>query len=53
MKDQTALVTGTSSGIGEAITKAMAAAGANVVVNYSSKADAANLIVQEIKKAGG
>ena len=53
LKNQTALVTGSSSGIGEAIAKAMAAAGANVVVNYSSKEDSANLIIQEIKKAGG
>ncbi|MBI4849683.1 MAG: SDR family oxidoreductase [Nitrospirae bacterium] len=53
LKNQTALVTGASSGIGEGIAKAMAAAGANVVVNYSSKEDAANLIVQDIKKAGG
>jgi len=53
LKDQTALVTGSSSGIGEAIAKAMAAAGANVVVNYASKEDSANVIVQDIKKAGG
>jgi len=53
LKNQTALVTGSSAGIGEAIAKAMAAAGANVVVNYFAKEDAADLIVQGIKKAGG
>jgi len=36
LKGQTALVTGSSSGIGEAIARAMGEAGANVVVNYAS-----------------
>jgi glucose 1-dehydrogenase len=53
LKDQIALVTGSSSGIGEGIAKAMGDAGAKVVVNYSSSEDAANKVVQEIREAGG
>jgi glucose 1-dehydrogenase len=53
LKDQTALVTGASSGIGEGIAQALAAAGANVVVNYSSKKEAAEQIVQGIKDKMG
>jgi glucose 1-dehydrogenase len=36
LKNQTALITGSSSGIGAGIARAMATAGANVIVNYSS-----------------
>ena len=50
---QKALVTGASSGIGEGIARALAAAGAAVVVNYASNPDAATRVVQDIKKAGG
>lgn len=50
---QRALVTGASSGIGEAIARAYAAAGARVAVNYGSKADRALRIVEEIRAAGG
>lgn len=53
LNGQTALVTGSSSGIGAGIARAMASAGAHVVVNYSSKGDAANIIVEDIKKGGG
>jgi glucose 1-dehydrogenase len=53
LKDQVALVTGASSGIGEGIAKAMGKAGAKVVVNFSSSENAANEVVQEIKEAGG
>ncbi len=53
LEGQTALVTGASSGIGAATAKAMAEAGARVAVNYSSKDEAANLIVQRIREAGG
>ncbi|MBJ6128439.1 SDR family oxidoreductase [Microvirga splendida] len=50
---QKALVTGASSGIGTAIARAFAAAGAAVGVNYRSHADEAERIVQEIRDAGG
>jgi glucose 1-dehydrogenase len=53
LEGQRALVTGASSGIGEAIAHAVADAGASVVVNYrSSKADAER-IVTEICARGG
>lgn len=53
LQDQTALVTGASSGIGEAIAKALAGAGARVVVNFSSNEEAANGVVQDIRNGGG
>ncbi len=45
---QTAIVTGASSGIGEAIAIAMGRAGANVVVNYVSHGEVAEEIAQKI-----
>jgi len=48
-----ALVTGAAKGIGAGIAKAMAAAGASVVVNYVSDRDSAERIVAEIETAGG
>ena len=48
-----ALVTGAAKGIGAGIAKAMAAAGASVVVNYVSDRDGAARIVAEIETAGG
>jgi len=49
---QKALVTGGSSGIGEACALALGAAGASVVVNYHSDADEAERVVAAIKKSG-
>ncbi len=50
---QIALVTGASRGIGRAVALALAEAGAEVVVNYSSSPDAAEVVVSEIKDSGG
>ena len=53
LKGQTALVTGANSGIGAAIVKAVAAAGAKVGLNYITNKDAADEIVGQINAAGG
>jgi glucose 1-dehydrogenase len=52
LRGQRALVTGASSGIGEGIARALAAAGASVVVNYASKPDAAHRVAEELKTHG-
>jgi 3-oxoacyl-[acyl-carrier protein] reductase len=53
LADKVAVVTGASKGIGAAIAKALAAAGAAVVVNYSSSRRDADTVVAEIAGKGG
>ncbi len=53
LANQTALVTGASRGIGRAVAIALGEAGAEVVVNYSSSAEAAEEVVSTIAEAGG
>jgi 3-oxoacyl-[acyl-carrier protein] reductase len=48
-----ALVTGGSRGIGAAVCAELGAAGAEVVVNYASSADAAEAVCAGIRDAGG
>lgn len=53
LSNQTALVTGASSGIGAEVARAFAAAGAAVIVNYRAHPEKADQVVQEIGAAGG
>ena len=50
---KSAVVTGASRGIGQAIAVELGKRGAKVVVNYSKDADGANTTVQKIQGAGG
>ncbi len=52
-RDQVALVTGGSRGIGRATARILARHGAAVCVNYAAHGDAADEVVAEITKAGG
>lgn len=52
LRGQKALVTGANSGIGEGVARALAAAGAAVVVNYVSREDAAHRVVDDLKRGG-
>jgi len=50
---QSALVTGANTGIGAAVARALAEAGARVVINYVAQEDRAVALVHEIESAGG
>lgn len=52
LQNQVAIVTGASRGIGRSVALALAAEGANVVVNYASSSAAADAVVQEISAMG-
>ena len=53
LADRIALVTGSSKGIGAAIARGLAAAGATVVVNYATSRSGADQVVADIAAAGG
>lgn len=53
LAEKVAIVTGASKGIGAAIARGLAAAGAAVVVNYATSKEGADRIVAEIKEGGG
>lgn len=53
LEGQTAIVTGANSGIGRSVAEALAAAGANVVVNYVTRPEEAAKVVNGIRCDGG
>ncbi len=53
LEGQRALVTGANSGIGAAVARSLAEAGAKVAINYVIDEDAAQTMVNEITVAGG
>ena len=53
LQRQVAIVTGANSGIGEGVARHMAAAGAMTIINYVTHPEAAEGIVDDIRKAGG
>lgn len=53
LEGQRALVTGANSGIGAAVARSLAQAGAKVVINYVVDKESALAMVQEINVAGG
>ena len=53
LDSQIAIVTGASSGIGQAIARGLAAAGAAVAINYNSQPEPAEKLAAEIEQVGG
>ncbi|MER8503041.1 MULTISPECIES: glucose 1-dehydrogenase [unclassified Mesorhizobium] len=53
LNGKVAIVTGASKGIGAAIAKGLATAGAAVVVNYASSREGADRVVAEVEDRGG
>ncbi|MBI3023314.1 MAG: SDR family NAD(P)-dependent oxidoreductase [Thaumarchaeota archaeon] len=53
LRGRTAVVTGSSRGVGAAVARAYASEGARVVVNYRASAGEAEKVVDSIEKRGG
>ncbi|NBU84921.1 MAG: SDR family oxidoreductase [Sphingomonadaceae bacterium] len=53
LSGKNALVTGAARGIGAAIARRLAKAGAHVAINYVNAADAADALVDEVRAGGG
>lgn len=53
LKNKTAIITGASKGLGKKTAIAMSKKGVNVVVNYNSSPEEADLVVKEIISNGG
>ncbi len=53
LRGKTALVTGSSRGVGAAVARAYASEGARVVVNYRASAEEAEKVLDSIEKRGG
>jgi 3-oxoacyl-[acyl-carrier protein] reductase len=53
LKDQVAIITGSSRGIGKSVAEVFAQEGAKIVVNYNVSESGALAVVNEIQKKGG
>jgi 3-oxoacyl-[acyl-carrier protein] reductase len=53
LRNKSVLVTGASTGIGAALSRAFAQQGARVAVHWNSSAAAADAVVEDIRRAGG
>ncbi|MBK8809483.1 MAG: glucose 1-dehydrogenase [Acidobacteria bacterium] len=53
LKDKTAIITGSSQGIGRGIAERFAREGANVVINYIGNIDMANEVKSNVESLGG
>ncbi len=53
LQNRTALVTGGSRGIGAAIVRSLAQAGAAIAINYRERASEANALAESIRETGG